>query len=263
MKHIRIGFLYLFSLSILIYTILYYFADSTISQSTSQPISISISNTPVPSLKPKVIESRNGLTAYFIISVNIPSDVKLIPNFSEKLLSNQVMESKSCKYLINGSFYDKNYQPLGLFTVSNKIYKEESNNPLINGFIWKTSNNQIQIDKNSISTNINWILQTGPILIYDNQAVDLDIHNDESARRVLAAITSDNKLFFIALFANDNINSGPYLGSVPDIVTAISTKENLKIARAINLDGGSASVFISPEISLTELTTVGSFFCIN
>lgn len=91
----------------------------------------------------------------------------------------------------------------------------------------------------------------------------MSVKNDKQARRVVAGVTGENKLIFLVFYDNNQYYSGPYLNDLPDLVDKTGKSLDLNIADAINLDGGSASAFISDDIKLTELTPVGSFFCIS
>ena len=67
----------------------------------------------------------------------------------------------------------------------------------------------------------------------------------------------------MALYFPDQEYSGPLLARVPYILEKIAKKEQITIPDAINLDGGSASAFLSPDTHLTELNPVGGYFCIQ
>ena len=78
-----------------------------------------------------------------------------------------------------------------------------------------------------------------------------------------AAKTMDNELLFLTVYSGDSVFDGPLLADLPLVIEKISDEEKLDIAEAINLDGGSASSFYQGETTISELTPVGSLFCIK
>lgn len=54
---------------------------------------------------------------------------------------------------------------------------------------------------------------------------------------------------------------GPMLGKLPEFIETFKKQTGIGIIDAINLDGGSASVFISNYDLLREFATIGSYFC--
>jgi hypothetical protein len=53
------------------------------------------------------------------------------------------------------------------------------------------------------------------------------------------------------------------LSELPDILQRLEDKAGLKFVDALNLDGGAHSVFVTDEVSLTELSLIGSYFCLK
>ncbi len=91
----------------------------------------------------------------------------------------------------------------------------------------------------------------------------LVIQHDEPARRTIAAKTRDNTYVFLTVYDENSVFGGPLLSDLPSAVEEISNREEFRIADAINLDGGSASAFYNGDANLSELTSVGSIFCIK
>ncbi|KKW11013.1 MAG: hypothetical protein UY49_C0010G0009, partial [Microgenomates group bacterium GW2011_GWC1_49_7] len=79
---------------------------------------------------------------------------------------------------------------------------------------------------------------------------------------MVAAKTGEGFLF-LTVYKEDSVFEGPLLADLPKVIQKINTEENLGIVDALNLDGGSASAFDNGETSLSELTPVGSLFCVN
>jgi hypothetical protein len=50
---------------------------------------------------------------------------------------------------------------------------------------------------------------------------------------------------------------------MPDVMSKIMEVSSISFKDVINLDGGSASAFISKDKTLQEFSPIGSFFCIQ
>lgn len=205
------------------------------------------------------LDGRNYSYRYFEAGKNT---VGLIPNFSQKLNSKEIMRINGCKDLINGGFYTQNDKPLGLFYTGGKKYGQVKNSRLLDGFISDPLNGfyEITFTQPELS-RVSWALQNGPVLIYDGTKTDLAIRDDYEARRSVAAV-GKGSLYFLTVFTEISLNSGPLLADLPDVLEAISEKEGWDITSAINLDGGSASAFIMEDFSVPELKFIGSALCV-
>lgn len=223
--------------------------------------------TPTVSLAPsspaKSLDVDNNGRIYRVawFEVDNPSAVSLIPNFAKNHTARSFIESKECTEVVNGGFYTKDNQPTGLFTSEGKTLHGANRNTLLNGFFLIDKDNRTTIDASTPETPLRIGLQTGPILIRDGKTMNLAIHDDEFARRVGLGITEKGTIVFLAVYDPKNPWNGPKLADAPDVLSKITT--HLPLRDVINLDGGSASAFIRSDLSLEELTSVGSFFCIK
>jgi uncharacterized protein YigE (DUF2233 family) len=189
-----------------------------------------------------------------------PKDVILYSNLKEQKLSEEIWVNGNCKVLVNGGFYSKENTHLGLFVSNYSIVSKKIKSPLLNGFLWINDNN-ISIENNIPDINPRVAVQSGPLLMQDGNLLPLAINNDEPNRRIVAGTTPDNKLIFLAVYRDGSIYQGPLLGQLPEIISLFKKQTKINIINAINLDGGSASVFISNYDRLNELVHIGSYFC--
>ncbi len=127
--------------------------------------------------------------------------------------------------------------------------------------MWVNKDGVARISTSAPDEQVRLALQAGPIVRRDGQPVLLSLITDEQARRIIVATAHNTTLVFLALYDPDNTYLGPLLRDVPRHVSIIQDTIGETFENAINLDGGSASVFLSEETSLQELTLVGSFFC--
>ena len=75
------------------------------------------------------------------------------------------------------------------------------------------------------------------------------------------ATTKEGKVIFIVAYTKGNPLSGPRLTELPEIIDELSKNAKLDIVDALNLDGGSHSAFLTKSFQLTEISTIGSYFC--
>lgn len=194
-----------------------------------------------------------------------PESLYLLPNFIKKGTGKAVAEANECKFLVNAGFYSSdenslNY-PIGLFIhdgVKASSYRE---NKTHNGLLSINHLDTPRITDYVPEDNLRNAVQTGPLLIVNDEPQSLVLVRDKMRRRMVAATTGANELYFIAVYDPGSTFNGPYLSDLPDILKIFETESMINIADAINLDGGAASVFYSEDFYLSEASPVGSFFC--
>ncbi len=190
------------------------------------------------------------------------AQIKLINNLDKKLTAQEAKKEYKCEVLTNAAFYTKENKHVGLFVMEEDIVRSANKNALFDSFLTINSFFTPRITRTEPHDLVSGI-QSGPLLIENGRTIKLSIIRDKEARRVVAAITGDNKLLFLVFFNSNSFFSGPLLAELPMEVKKYSDEHDLNIADAINLDGGSASAFLSNNIQLSELSPVGSFFCIS
>jgi len=191
-----------------------------------------------------------------------PKNLKLIPNYSEQQSSTNIIDQNNCQFLTNAGFYSKTNQPIGWFTTDSNTISQVQSNRLFNGFLY-LEEGKVNISDTAPVTSVTFGLQTGPILIQNNQALNLTISNDSPRRRAFAALTKKNQLQFFIVFNKNSLFEGPKLSDLPEIAEKIGFKLGDTFTTAINLDGGTASTYYDGEIHLQEAQPVGSFFCLQ
>lgn len=226
---------------------------------STQPVSLSVS----PPLKHiKSIEDDGHEVAYNLFTAS-PSETDLYSNLLDSTDSAAAKIRHQCTSLINAGFYTKENSHLGLFIADSEVIHPSIKSTLVDGFltITDTADASISFDEPGYTTRI--ALQSGPIIRTENSRRPLRLIEDKFARRSLAGVTSDGNLVFITVYFKNQEYSGPLLSRTPYILEKIMSVEALQITDAFNLDGGSASAFISEGISLTEISPIGGFFCIQ
>lgn len=211
----------------------------------------------------KTVSYNNERFAYSYFIVQNPANLSLIPNFSHPKDAQTLIADNACVSTINGGFYDTAGKPLGFFYANNRTLGQEIHSTLLNGFFWADTYGVALISTELPRIPFRFTLQTGPLLLFNGQTMALTIQNDEHARRMVVGKTTDNHFIFLAVYSRESVYSGPLLSDLPSVVFSISSEENLGIVDALNLDGGSASAFYNGETRLSELTPVGSLFCVK
>jgi len=188
--------------------------------------------------------------------------IHLIPNYSTHLESARVIADNKCTGAINGGFYAQDNQPLGLVLADSTEISRVRQSQLFNGFFSIDNHGQSLIAV-TYPEDAKIIMQSGPTLITAGKVVDLVLNDDKLARRMVVATTNDNSVLFLTVYHPQTELAGPLLDELPSIIKSIADQENISINSALNLDGGRASSFYSNNLTLTELTPVGSLFCVK
>lgn len=258
----RVFFVLIICIAILIWIALQF---STINLHTEVPKTV-VSQTPARLTVKSypTISVEDASYTYAVINVATASSITLIPNFIGKHEANALAGENNCRQAINGGFYDASGKPLGFFYTNGRTYGKRIDSDLVNGYFWADTDG-VAVISTELPGNISYrfALESGPLLLFNGQTTMLTIQNDEHARRMVAAKTADDHSVFLAVYSHDSVFSGPLLSELPKIVEDVSGKEHLGIADALNLDGGSASAFYNVDTILSELSPVGSIFCIK
>jgi len=222
--------------------------------------------TPIPSpvaIKQSIVIRINDIPIRIAWAKVNPQEIELYSNLKDQKLSEEIKVNKSCSVLVNGGFYSEENTHLGLFIANFETISETSQSTTRNGFLFIDSNEKLTISSAPPEITPKIALQSGPLLILNNEVLSLKINNDEPNRRVVAAKAFDNKLIFLAIYRDNSDFQGPMLGDLPEIINLFSEKTGINVVDAINLDGGIHSVFISNYIRLNELAHIGSYFCVK
>lgn len=235
-------------------------------QSKEQP-TLSIP-TATPTLQPTSSEtlefvfSGSSLRAAWV-RVRDPQKIILYPNFTEKLSAKDAREEKNCASIVNGGFYTMQNSPIGLFVTEGEKMSDTHKNRLFNGFFSVDYEGNARISYDVPQNGVRFALQSGPLLLQNGVIEKLSIRNDELARRVVVAQEEDGRVFFIVLFVAGSPNLGPYLAELPEVLAVVGDKIEVRFTDALNLDGGSASAFLSDGWGIAEFAPIGSYFCVR
>ena len=203
--------------------------------------------------------------SFAYIKAEVTSKIKLLPNFSKQETSQEIIDKGMCKYLVNAGFYSEKYKPIGLFISQREVLSAKQVNATFNGFFLVSEGEIPHILRDVGEEEYRIGLQSGPILILESTSQKLNLINEEQEkdRRIVTAINEKGEIYFIVIFKEDSVFSGPTLASLPEVLIEIQNSLGEKFVSALNLDGGAASSFWGEEFTLKELSPIGSYFCIN
>ena len=223
----------------------------------------SISPTASPSLLNQLatITFKDQLYHYAFTIIDDFNNLYLYPNFKDQASSQDLVQQHSCQVLVNAGFYTPDNQPLGWLVSQNQELSSVISSQLFNGFL--SISQTLDVSSTPPSSLPRLGLQSGPLLIQNQQPLLLKIKDDQSRRRLIALQTTNNRLIFLAITGQDSLFTGPLLADTPSLLTAILSQINQPAQTAINLDGGSASTFYTPDFHLEEFSPIGSFFCVK
>ena len=211
----------------------------------------------------KVVEFGEQSYEYLWHEVGEGQKMSVSVNLPEPVSSRKFLEKNECSALINGGFYATNMTPLGLIKDKDQIHSVRVKSSLLNGFFgWENTRGDVLITNDDEAAS-EYKIQTGPLLIIDGEKLPLAIKNDENRRRMVALMNSGGDLVFVGIREEDSSQMGPMLAELPEVVEVIAKKEGEVIKSAINLDGGSASVFYDGESYWSEIKPVGTYLCVR
>ena len=169
--------------------------------------------------------------------------------FSAKLCTLRIVDNpdgqrlasmmKREKYVcgVNGGYFDEQFKPIGLRIVNSQMLTPLKPARLITGVLF-ASPRGVQIVRArefSQRQKIEAAIQCGPFLVDRSQLVG-GLNNSQHARRTFAATETNERALL-------GFCSEVSLADLANILAKTPIAADLKIQRAINLDGGSSSAF--------------------
>jgi uncharacterized protein YigE (DUF2233 family) len=153
----------------------------------------------------------------------------------ERLASMMRREKYVCA--VNGGYFDEQFKPIGLRIVNSQMLTPLKPARLITGVLF-ASPRGVQIVRArefSQRQKIEAAIQCGPFLVDRSQRVG-GLNNSQHARRTFAATATNERALL-------GFCSEVSLADLANILATTSVTGDVKIQRAMNLDGGSSSAF--------------------
>ncbi len=149
----------------------------------------------------------------------------------------EMMRHEKCLAGVNGGYFNENFAPLGLRIANGQMIAPLQRARLITGVL-VASPRGVQIVRSrefSRRLAVTAAIQCGPFLVDRGHPIS-GLNDSHLARRTFAATTGGSRALI-------GVCSGVSLAELAKILATTSLAEDLKIERALNLDGGSSSAF--------------------
>ncbi len=179
--------------------------------------------------------NRNAVVDLVIFSAK-SCTLRVIDNRTADTLSD-TMPREQCAAGVNAGFFKPDFTPVGLLISDGKLVAPLQPARLMTGIL-SASTREVRIQRFrefSRQEKTNAAVQSGPFLVDHYQAIP-GLNDSHVARRT-----------FVATGTNDRVVLGTCsevsLAELAAILTTTRLADDLKIQRALNLDGGSSSAF--------------------
>lgn len=178
--------------------------------------------------------NENAVVDFAIFSAK-SCTLRVIDNPSGETLSDTMAREK-CAAGVNGGYFSTSFAPIGLLISGGKTIAPLQRARLITGVLSASVRGVqiLRVREFSRREKIGAAVQCGPFLVDHGLVRGLD--ESTAARRTFAAIGSDDRALL-------GVCSEVSLAELAAILTTTRLAEDLKIQRALNLDGGSSSAF--------------------
>jgi hypothetical protein len=162
--------------------------------------------------------------------------VRVVQNEGGAGLS-EVMSREGCLAGVNGGYFDEKFAPIGLRVANEQMIAPLQRARLITGVLVASSRG-VQIVRSrefSRRAGVTAAIQCGPFLVDRGKSIG-GLNESRPARRTFAATTADNRALV-------GVCSNVSLAELSKLLATTSFAEDLRIERALNLDGGSSTGF--------------------
>ena len=149
----------------------------------------------------------------------------------------EMMRHENCLAGVNGGYFNEGFAPIGLRIVNGQMITPLQRARLITGVL-VASPSGVQIVRTSEFSprlRATTAIQCGPFLVDRGERIR-GLNESHLARRTFAATTSSSRALV-------GVCSEISLAELAKILATTSFADDLKIERALNLDGGSSSAF--------------------
>jgi len=182
-------------------------------------------------------EHRERLTVDLAIFPTKSCTLRILQNEGGADDLAEVMRRENCLAGVNGGYFDEKFAPIGLRIANGQMIAPLRHARLITGVLFASSRG-VQIVRSrefSRRSGVTAAVQSGPFLVDRSQSI-AGLNNSRPARRTFAATTTGNRALI-------GVCSAVSLAQLSKILATTSFDNDLKIERALNLDGGSSTAF--------------------
>jgi hypothetical protein len=162
--------------------------------------------------------------------------LRVIDNQVGKTLS-ETLGREKCVAGVNGGYFGPDFAPIGLLISDGEIVARLQRARLITGVLSATTRGVqiLRVREFSLQGKVNAAVQCGPFLVDHYERVR-GLDDSTSARRTFAVTATNDRALL-------GVCSEISLAELATILATTRLADDLKIQRALNLDGGSSSAF--------------------
>jgi exopolysaccharide biosynthesis protein len=149
----------------------------------------------------------------------------------------EMMRNEKCLAGVNGGYFDEKFAPIGLRIANGQMIAPLQRARLITGVLVASSRGVqiVRAREFSRRSGATTAIQCGPFLVDRSQPIG-GLNDSRPARRTFAATTNSVRALV-------GVCSDVSLAELSKILATASFAEDLRIERALNLDGGSSTGF--------------------
>lgn len=149
----------------------------------------------------------------------------------------EIMQGEKCACGVNGGYFDADFKPIGLRLVNGQTIAPLRRARLITGVLLASSRGVqiVRAREFSPRQKLMAAIQCGPLLVEGSQPVR-GLNDAARARRTFAATGAGEHVLL-------GVSSELSLAELASLLATMLFAPDLKINRALNLDGGSSSAF--------------------
>jgi exopolysaccharide biosynthesis protein len=181
--------------------------------------------------------ASEGITVDLAIFPTKSCMLRVLQNEGGAASLSEVMKHEACLGGVNGGYFGEKFAPIGLRIVNGQMIAPLQRARLITGVLVASSRGVqiVRAREFSRRAGITAAIQCGPFLVDRGESIR-GLNDSHSARRTFAATTTSNRVLL-------GVCSGVSLAELSTILATVPLAEDMKIERALNLDGGSSSAF--------------------
>lgn len=176
------------------------------------------------------------------IKISSPHKLKILTDTSKSTTLDNLKRKYKPTVLINGSFFDENFNPVGLLKINNKTIKKI--NKVGSSGILAINDQKVSIfhkkDYIALNNNFSELMQNGPILVDDLGKSGIYSNDQVYSLRTAVCINEENNPILIVT----NKNASMSLWELSQLLIKPEKKGGFNCKKAINLDGGSSTGMI-------------------
>jgi uncharacterized protein YigE (DUF2233 family) len=182
---------------------------------------------------------RSGFDLFYVVidPSNYKVDLLLAKDYDKSSLQmEEYLKLSHAIITINGSFFDKNYRPLGLLVKNNKLISKLRKQFDGVFYIKDSMAKIVHSNKFKYDKTISFAVQSRPRLVYKGKPM-INLKR-QIARRSFIGIKKNN---FIVIGITENTSA--YADDLAKVLALKETHGGVGCEYALNLDGGSSSQF--------------------